>query len=111
MIFFSVPGCDIPAEIMILTHGSENINEYNWNKNKDFIASLIRNLNVGQSSHHMGMIVYGASVGDTVGINPYKDTFDLTNVANSLIHPGKGANTAQGNSFIANLKLNDCLTV
>jgi hypothetical protein len=64
VIFFSVPGCDIPAEIMILTHGSENINEYNWNKNKDFIASLIRNLNVGQNSHHMGMIVYGASVGD-----------------------------------------------
>nr|BAK86420.1 BMSP [Mytilus galloprovincialis] len=91
-----IPGCDIPAEIMLLTHGSENINEYNWNKNKDFIVSLIRNLNVGKTQHHVGYVVYSNTYGDTIGLEPYKSTFDLTNMANSLIHPGKGVNTAIG---------------
>ena len=102
---FTVPGCDVPAEIMILTHGSENINEYNWNMNKDFISNLIRNLFVGQSSHHIGFIVYSNSVGDTVGIDPFKDTFDLTNFANSLIHPGNGANTAAGNYLLLSMHI------
>ncbi|OWF42080.1 Collagen alpha-6(VI) chain [Mizuhopecten yessoensis] len=88
------PGCEVPAEIMFMMHGSDDIKDDNWGMNKKFVSSLVRNLYVNRGAHHVGMVVYSSSVGDHMSLQPFKEVFDVQNHINSFSHPRGGANTA-----------------
>jgi hypothetical protein len=96
-LFVLVAGCDVPAEIVFMLHGSRATTDESWKDSQRFLSRMVNNMYVGPSSHHYGLLVYGRSIGDHVGLQPYKDKFTLQNYFNSLIKPtAAGSNVGEG---------------
>lgn len=93
----SVPNCDVPAEIMFMLQGSQSTDDQSWADSKRFLSTVVNNMYASPSAHHYGAFVYGSAIGDHVGLQPFKDKFELQNYFNSMMKPtSSGSDVAAG---------------
>ncbi|XP_052673852.1 uncharacterized protein LOC128155962 isoform X3 [Crassostrea angulata] len=95
-----IPNCDVPAEIMFMLQGSQATDDQSWADSKRFLSTVVNNMYASPSAHHYGAFVYGSAIGDHVGLQPFKDKFELQNYFNSMMKP-----TSSGSDVAAALKM------
>ncbi|CAL1529050.1 unnamed protein product [Lymnaea stagnalis] len=89
--------CSRPADVVFLIDGSYSITAADWIKGKQFVSYLINSIDIGIDSIHVGIIVYGSSIGDVVSLTPFRSKAQLKQAASDLIQPPVGrTNTALG---------------
>lgn len=88
--------CDVPGDIVFLIDGSDSIGDVDFRRQKNFVANMIDNFEIGKESIHVGIVVFSTIIGDTVGLQPSRSKDLLKILANSLRHPKVGTNTALG---------------
>ncbi|KAK3600430.1 hypothetical protein CHS0354_023639 [Potamilus streckersoni] len=64
--------CDVPADIVFLMDGSDSIHPSDWNRQTNFVANLINNLQIGPTTIHAGVVVYSSQIGETIDLAPFK---------------------------------------
>ncbi|KAL3856121.1 hypothetical protein ACJMK2_015314 [Sinanodonta woodiana] len=84
------------ADIVFLVDGSSRLNKYEWVKQTHFMANFLDGIEIGPEYVHVGMVVYGTAVGDTVGIKPFKPRYKLQEHSHGLLHPQGESNAAVG---------------
>lgn len=88
--------CNVPGDVVVVMDGSDSIADDDFIRQKNFVADLIDNFEIGAESLHVGLIVYSTLIGDTVGLVPTKSKDLLKILARNLRHPKIGTNTARG---------------
>lgn len=86
----------MPADIGFVMDGSDSIADNDWERQKNFVANLINNFDIGPATIHAGMLVYSMVVGDVVNFTPFKPKQLLMILARNLRQPKINTNTARG---------------
>ena len=85
---------------MLLLDGSDSIKDADWIKMKQFTKQLIMSLDVARDAMNIGIVVYSTEVGDSIGVNPFKDKNRLRLLAGVLRQPKASTNTAKGIQYV-----------
>lgn len=97
--FISAPLCGDPTVInmFVCPSDSQSMDDQSWADSKRFLSTVVNNMYASPSAHHYGAFVYGSAVGDHVGLQPFKDKFELQNYFNSMMKPASsGSDVAAG---------------
>lgn len=81
---------------MFLIDGSDSINDMDFRRQKNFVANMIDNFEIGKEYIHAGIVVFSTMIGDEVRLLPTRSKDLLKILTKNLRHPKVGTNTALG---------------
>lgn len=95
-LVFADKVCNVPGDIVFLIDGSNSMSNADFRKQKNFVANMIDNFEIGKEFIHVGIVVFSTVIGDIVHLQPSRSKDLLKILANNLRHPKVGTNTALG---------------
>lgn len=88
--------CNVPGDVVFVLDGSDSIKPQDWVRQRNFVANLINNLEVGPAYIHVSVVVFSSTIGEVITLMPFKPKQLLAAQVMNLEQPRFGTDTALG---------------